>query len=71
MVGQLDIELEDAVGALDGTEERLRVDLEGGDDGREIVDRPWQSVSLLRSDRSGPCFVSTERMHLTRFFVRR
>ena len=34
VVGQLDVELEDAVGALDGPEERLRVDLERGDDGR-------------------------------------
>ena len=40
VVGQFDVELEDAVGAAHGPEERLRVDLERGDDGREIVDAP-------------------------------
>ena len=41
MVREFDVELEDAVRALDGPEERLRVDLERGDDGREVVDAPW------------------------------
>ena len=40
VVRELDVELEDAVGAAHGPEERLRVDLERGDDGREVVDAP-------------------------------
>ena len=40
VVRELDVELEDAVSAAHGPEERLRFDLERGDDGREIVDAP-------------------------------
>ena len=52
MVGQLDVELEDAVGAAHRSEERLRVELEGGDDGREVVDTPGDvGVACAKSRR--------------------
>ena len=52
VVGQLDVELVHAVAAAHGPEERLRVDLEGGDDGREVVDAP--GAVRVAEDRPRP-----------------